>query len=58
MNNLSRLIIGVDVGGTNTDAVLLDGERIIAKSKKRKQLPTSHKVLWMPLAPCLKIVWS
>lgn len=32
--------IGVDVGGTNTDAVLLDGSRVIASIKS----PTTHDV--------------
>ena len=34
------MIIGVDVGGTNTDAVLMDGTRVIASQK----LPTTSNV--------------
>ena len=34
------MIIGVDVGGTNTDAVLMDGAKVIASRK----LPTTPKV--------------
>jgi len=26
-------VIGIDVGGTNTDAVIMDGERVIASFK-------------------------
>ena len=33
--------IGIDVGGTNTDAVLIDGDKIIASIK----VPTTHDVL-------------
>ena len=34
------LCIGVDVGGTNTDAVLMDGVTLLAKAK----LPTTSDV--------------
>jgi N-acetylglucosamine kinase-like BadF-type ATPase len=34
------LFIGVDVGGTNTDAVLMDGVNLLAKAK----LPTTSDV--------------
>ena len=34
------MIIGVDVGGTNTDAVLMDGTRVVASQK----LPTTSNV--------------
>jgi N-methylhydantoinase A/oxoprolinase/acetone carboxylase beta subunit len=33
--------IGIDVGGTNTDAVVVDGERVVASFKA----PTSPDVL-------------
>ena len=33
--------IGIDVGGTNTDAVLIDGENIIASIK----VPTTQDVM-------------
>ena len=33
--------IGIDVGGTNTDAVIMDGERVIASFKA----PTSPDVM-------------
>ena len=34
------MLIGVDVGGTNTDAVLMDGATLLAKAK----CPTSGDV--------------
>ena len=34
------MIVGVDVGGTNTDAVLMDGTKLIASRK----LPTTPDV--------------
>ena len=33
--------IGIDVGGTNTDAVIMDGERVVASQKA----PTSPDVM-------------
>jgi N-methylhydantoinase A/oxoprolinase/acetone carboxylase beta subunit len=33
--------IGIDVGGTNTDAVIMDGERVVASFKA----PTSPDVM-------------
>lgn len=36
MNSVAR--IGVDVGGTNTDAVLIEGDRIVAKYKTETTL--------------------
>jgi N-methylhydantoinase A/oxoprolinase/acetone carboxylase beta subunit len=38
--DVMSLRIGVDVGGTNTDAVLMDGPHVIAKTKT----PTTHDV--------------
>ena len=35
------MLLGIDVGGTFTDAVLLSGEKIAAKAKK----PTTHGFL-------------
>ena len=43
---MSRLKIGVDVGGTNTDAVLVSGFSVVAEVKK----PTSNDVLGGVLA--------
>ena len=33
MSETHALIVGVDVGGTNTDAVLMDGPKLLAQAK-------------------------
>lgn len=41
----TKYVIGVDVGGTNTDAVLMRGKAIVAWHKSPTTLEVSHGVL-------------
>lgn len=54
MNTLSDLRVGIDVGGTNTDAVVIDSQGRVLQAVKRATTlsqSTAYGLLLMPSSP-------
>lgn len=49
-----RMLLGIDVGGTHTDAVVLDAGRVLAQAK----VPTDHDNLLLSIREALRMVMS